>query len=78
MNNEEKKCCFANPSKKTYSCRILTIEACDGFNTNCLFFKTEDKFNSDRDNAIDICREKGICWGCKYSKMHCCIKSDEC
>ncbi len=77
MNNEEKKCCFANSSKISCSCRILTIDACDGFNTSCSFFKTEDKFNSDRDKAIDRCREKWICHDCKYSKIPC-IKANEC
>ncbi len=76
MNNDN-KCYFANFNKRSqYACRILKVEKCDGLDTSCSFFKTEEKFNSDRDKAIDRCREKGLCNDCKYNQKFC-MKNDE-
>ncbi|MCM1225978.1 MAG: hypothetical protein NC320_00960 [Clostridium sp.] len=73
MESIENKCFFTGDNN---SCRILDVENCDGANTNCKFFKTEKKFNDDRNKAIDMCRERELCTRCKY-KAKPCMKSDE-
>ncbi len=70
MNDKVQKCFF------TYACRILKVKKCDGSDTSCSLFKTEEKFNSDRNAAIGRCCEKDLCHDCKYNKKPC-VKSDE-
>lgn len=77
MNNEENICYFAGlKSKDTYSCGILNVNVCSGKDTNCAFYKTKEKYNANRDKAIDRCRNKDICNDCKYTSVQC-VKSSE-
>lgn len=61
----EKKKCFAYI--EGVGCKIFEKKRC----SKCRFFKTFDKFIEDEDNAILICREKGLCDSCKYSRKKC-------
>ena len=74
MEKEKEKCYFLGHGK--LGCRALAGVKCSGLDTNCSFFKTKEKFYSDRDKAIDINREKGRCHGCKYNQIPC-VKSNE-
>ena len=77
MNIEDQTCYFAEPNfKGTYSCRCLFVEVCSGNDVNCSFYKTPKKYNFDRNKAIDRCREKGLCFNCKYVDASC-VKSTE-
>lgn len=64
MDNKEK--CVFNGDFGT--CSALTVEYCNGLNTKCSFYKTAAQYTEDSDRAIDICRKKGLCKGCRYIK----------
>ena len=78
------RCYFAKEGfKGDYNCSAIT-DACEGFNPACKFYKTKEQYITQRDKAIDRCREKGLCSGCQYrrdNKGHimkaACQKNDE-
>ncbi|MDE7365708.1 MAG: hypothetical protein K2N27_12680 [Ruminococcus sp.] len=66
MNDE--KCRFF---KKTKRCYILIGKKCNGTDTNCSFYKTDEQFQRECDRAILINRRKFNCEHCKYSPVPC-------
>ena len=79
MESNEKICFFHTQGQ----CRAITVPECDGKDSHCKFYKTKAQHIEESDRAIDICREKGLCDGCKYMKKDndtfkpACKKSDE-
>ena len=70
------RCYFAKEGfKGDYNCSAIT-DACEGFNPACKFYKTKEQYITQRDKAIDRCREIGKCHNCEYRKTPC-QKSDE-
>ena len=70
------RCYFAKEGLKgDYNCSAL-IDPCEGFNPACKFYKTKEQYITQRDKAIDRCREISKCHGCEYRKTPC-QKSDE-
>lgn len=71
-----KKCYFVIDGAG--QCSILNDVRCTGYNPRCSFRKTKDEYNSEKDRAIDLCREKGLCENCKYMPdTKRCLKSTE-
>lgn len=67
---DDKKVCFF--STESGACRCLDGVFCtNGWNDKCTFKKTRKEFTESSDNAILICREKGLCIGCKYYSKPC-------
>ncbi len=66
MNDE--KCRFFRTSRKCY---ILVGKKCNGTNTDCSFYKTDEQFQRDCDRAIMINRRKFNCEHCRYSPSPC-------
>ena len=53
------RCYFAKEGLKgDYNCSAL-IDPCEGFNPACKFYKTKEQYITQRDKAIDRCREIG-------------------
>lgn len=74
MTNLDKICCHYGDGE----CKILiykeensTPQKCTGWDNKCKFAKTSQQFADDNDKSIDICRRKGLCNYCKYSKVKC-------
>ncbi len=47
-------------------CTVLNETTCTGEKTSCSFRKSYKEFESERNRAIKINREKGNCNNCKY------------
>ncbi|MCM1237087.1 MAG: hypothetical protein NC489_44010 [Ruminococcus flavefaciens] len=65
---EEWKCRFNSCGKY---CRILAVESCDGNNTDCSFFRTEQQFREAADRAVLINRRNHRCENCTYVTKKC-------
>lgn len=70
-----KRCAFLSDFNN--KCIALTVNECDGLNTNCSYYKTKEEHEADTDRAIDICRKKGLCRECRYRAVPCSKKSEE-
>lgn len=77
---ETKRCVFAKIDliASDYRCALLDGEECDGLShmKTCKFFKTKEEFDAANDRSIDLCRDKKLCYDCKYRKKAC-LKSTE-
>ncbi len=77
---ETERCVFAKTGLEAsdYRCDLLDGVDCDGLRhtKTCKFFKTKEEFIAANDRAIDLCRDKKLCDGCKYRKKTC-LKSTE-
>lgn len=83
MVNLNKKCKHYNDDGR---CRLLAFRRsakagltpvrCDGWDNKCKFAKTEVDFILDNDKSIDICRRKGLCDNCKYTKVKCKLSTE--
>ena len=59
-------CFFYRDIGEFGSCGILTDTPCSGKKSKCSFYKTEKQYYIDRNKAIQLCRDRGICDDCKY------------
>lgn len=58
-------------------CGLLKAKLCEESNySSCKFYKTQAQYTEAADRSIDLCRIKGLCSDCKYSK-NICRKSNE-
>lgn len=82
MTNQDKICCHYGDEK----CKVLqtratsksnrTPQKCTGWDDACKFAKTSQQFADDNDKSIDICRHKGLCDNCKYTKVKCKLSTE--
>ncbi len=68
MNDE--KCRFFT-GRKHYNCNALMNTKCNGMNTDCSFYKTDEQYHEDSDRAVLINRARGNCEKCKYKLKQC-------
>ncbi len=59
--------------KESGKCALLTETDC----VNCSFGKTKKQYVEDNDKAIKRCREKGLCYNCKYRKHKCHLSTEK-
>lgn len=64
------KCRFFT-DRKQYNCNALTNTKCDGMNTECPFYKTDEQYNNSSDRAVLINRVKENCEKCRYRLTPC-------
>ena len=63
--------CFFHTAGKIYGCGAMRNTTCDGKNTACGFYKTEQQYVESYNRAIEINRAKGRCMECKYREKPC-------
>ena len=77
METEKDEICTFVSDRTGSFCKILVGEKCNGKNHCCSFFKTEEQFQTERDRAITVNRERGNCLQCKYMGAFCKLSTEE-
>lgn len=67
---EVKKCRYAGKMEGG-DCAALKDVKCDGYHPECGFYKTEQQFIDEGDEAIRLNRRRGNCENCKYRETKC-------
>jgi len=77
IETEKDEICTFVSGRTGSFCKILVGEKCDGKNKCCSFYKTEEQFQTERDKAIALNRERGNCLQCKYMGAFCKLSTEE-
>ncbi len=64
MNERRDECYFHRDG----ACGIMMDTLCEGHKNGCTFRKTKQQFIEEKDDAIKVCRRKGLCKNCKYAQ----------
>ena len=74
FNNNLGYCSLLTNRKTSKPCD--NIMRCTGWDDKCKFAKTEQQFIDDLDRSIFVCRQKGLCDGCKYTEARCILSTE--